>query len=319
MGGLLSQVRCCDPDEGLSGHFRRDEWGLEEPGFVFIIGLLWILLGFLLLPPVMRRGSSGHATWWDPFGALFLFPLSLFSTVLAIDVYYRYHGWAIAVPILLPPLIGLYGIWARFPHTLHRADVTSAVVWGAMLVLTIAPLPLAYLDARASPNRESERTAEFRRLTPDSTLLDYMLFRPSEPRREDWFEGVRRVKSRQTDAVVLLKRGSHPTLPSQLYRFGLEATPSLCEAFHEQLREKAAKIEPLSLFPGSPGDANATRTAIYDVSDQLRTIKWLVGAHCDLSDTLTDIETKLRAVHGSHPEFIGIDTLNTLAALRQTR
>jgi hypothetical protein len=103
--GSLSQVRCCDPDEGLSGYFRRDEWGLEEPGFVFTIILLWTLLGFLLLPPVMRRGSSGHATWWDPFGALFLFPLSLFTTVLAIDVYYRYHGWVIAVPILLPTVI----------------------------------------------------------------------------------------------------------------------------------------------------------------------------------------------------------------------
>jgi hypothetical protein len=318
MMGLLSQVRCCDPDEGLNGYFRRDQWGLEEPGFVFTIGLLWILLGFLLLPPVMRRGSAGHAAWWEPFGALFLFPLSLFATVLAIDVYYRYNGWVIAVPILLPPLIGLYGIWARFPHTLHRADVTSAVVWSAMAVLTIAPLPLAYLDARASPNRESERTAEFRRLTPDSTLLDYMLFRPSEPRREDWFEGVRRVKSRQTDAETMLKMGrvSHPDLPSQLYRFGLEATPTLCEAFHEQLRERAANIDPISLSSGA--GLNSGFVALDDVWDQLRTIKWLVGAHCDLSDTLTDIETKLRAVHGSHPGFQVTDTLNTLATLRQT-
>ena len=60
-------------------------------------------------------------------------------------------------------------------------------------------------------------------------------------------------------------------------------------------------------------------TAVDDVWDQLRTIKWLASKHCDLSDTLTDIETKLRAVPpigGTQDKQI-TDILNTLATLRQ--
>ena len=43
----------------------------------------------LLIPPVMRRSSSGHAAWWEVFGAFILFPLSLFSTVYALGLYER--------------------------------------------------------------------------------------------------------------------------------------------------------------------------------------------------------------------------------------
>ena len=234
------------------------------------------------------------------------------------------------VPILVPPLIGLYGIWARFPHARHRADVTSVVFCGAMLVLAIAPLPLAYLDAWTYPDREPERTAEFRRLTPDLTLRDYLAF---PDRRKDWFEAVRRVKSRQTDAVMLLKEGllinlENPKLTRaqsvqelqqfeglsyNLWALDLEATPSLCEAFHEVLRDETAKIDPIDI------SKNAVSIALNDVWYQLRTIKWLASKHCDLSDTLTDIETKLRPL--SPPVTIAYqitDILNTLATLRQT-
>jgi hypothetical protein len=301
----IDTMGCCDPTGGIIRHFRAV--GLSELPFVSSVIVLWILLGFLLIPPVVRRTYSGHAAWWESFGAFVFFPLSLFSILYAISLFDRYHGWAIAMPILLPPLIGLYGIWARFP-AMHRADVTNAVVWGAIYVLALAPFPLSFLDARTYPERLPDRTRDFRRLTPDSTLRDYLDFRPHEPRREDWFEGVRRVKSRQTDAVMLLKE--NPKLPyrqvqleelsARLWDLDLEATPSLCEAFHEQLRKKAAKIKP----SGGPGDESATGTAIDDVWYQLTTIKWLAGANCDLSDTLIDIETKLRTVPPRPPGVI---------------
>jgi hypothetical protein len=339
----ISEWRCCDPDNngGLSQYFRgRDEFGdIDLAFFAFNIILLWILLGFLLIPPVMRRGSSDHAAWWEPFGAFILFPLSLFSIFYALGLYERYHGLAILVPILVPPLIGLYGIWARSPHAMHRADVTSVVFWVAMLVLTIAPFPLSYLDAHTYPDRESERTATFRGLTPDSTLRDYLAL---TDRRNDWFEAVRRVKSRQTDAVILLKEGllknlENPKLTpeermqtfaelrqfeglsSNLWALDLEATPSLCEAFHEVLRDETAKIDPISLSRGY--GPSSSILALLNVWYQLRTIRWLTGAHCDLSDTLTDIETKLRAVPPDIPwghRYEITDILKTLATLRQT-
>ena len=330
----IFHMGCCDPDGGLFQYLKRGTYGdLELTLFTLNVILLGVLLGCLLIPPVMRRSSSCHAAWWEAFGAFILFPLSLFSTVYALGLYERYHGLAIAVPILVPPLIGLYGIWARFPHARHRADVTSAVFWGAMLVLTIAPLPLAYLDAWTYPDREPERTAKFLRLTPDSTLRDFLAF---TDRREDWFEAVRRVKSRQTDAVMLLKEGllKNPKLTpeewvqsfkerpqfewlsSNLWALDLEATPSLCEAFHEVLRDETAKIDPISLSRGH-GPLSGF-DALTDVWRQLRTIEWLAGKHCDLSDTLTDIETKLRPL--SPPVTIAhliTDILNTLATLRQ--
>src|SRR3974390_3025397 len=352
---FISGMRCCDPDNngGLSRYFSwtaKEFAGVLELLFAFNVILLGILLAFLLIRPVMRRSTSGHAAPWESFGAFILFPLSLFSSVYALGLYERYHGWAIAVPILVPPLIGLYGMWARFPHARHDADVTSAVFWGAMLVLTIAPLPLASLDARTYPDREPERTAKYLRLTPDSTMRDYLAL---TDRREDWFEAVRRVKSRQTEAVMLLKEGllksrekPGPTMPpieervqsfkdlmqfqelsSNLWALNLEVTPSLCEAFHEVLRDEAAKIDPISLSSwSSRGPIRSSTaltgsfTAITDVWAQLRTIKWLASKHCDLSDTLTDIETKLRPVSSAYAaRDYGITAiLNTLAKLRQT-
>jgi len=346
----ISYMTCCDPDGGLSQYLYRIDFllGFEAPAFYFSVILLWILLGFLLIPAVLRRHRTRVAarkdeTWWELLGAPILFPLSLVSTIFAINIYERYHGWAVAVPILIPPLIGLYGIWARFPHARHRADIISAVVGGALLVLTIAPVPLIFLDALTYANREPDRTAEFRRLTPDSTLRDYLDFRPYERRRKDWFDAVRRVKSRQTDAVTLLKEGrlknveasqtketnekpridehKDRELASELWRFGLEATPSLCEAFHERLREVTAKIDPVSLSGGggSGGGNLSVYGALEDVWIQLRTITWLVSAHCDLNDTLTDIETKLRTVPLRPPVSYEITAiLNTLATLPRT-
>ena len=96
-------------------------------------------------------------------------------------------------------------------------------------------------------------------------------------------------------------------------------TPSLCEAFHEVLRDEAAKIDPISLSSGV-GLPDST-DALANVWHQLTTIKWLTGAHCDLSGTLTDIETKLRTVTPGPPwgyRHQITDTLNTLATLRQT-
>ena len=118
---------------------------------------------------------------------------------------------------------------------------------------------------------------------------------------------------------MLLKEGrlKNRQLASKLWRLDLEVTPSLCEAFHEQLREVTAKIDPITLTRG--WGASSAYTAVDDVWFQLRTIKWLAGAHCDLSDTLTDIDTKLRTVPLHPPISYEITAiLNTLATLPRT-
>ena len=87
-------IGCCDPDGGLFRYLNRGTYGGLELGlFTFNFILLGIFLGCLLIPPVMRRSSSGHAARWEPVGAIVLFPLSLVSTVYALGLYERYHGW----------------------------------------------------------------------------------------------------------------------------------------------------------------------------------------------------------------------------------
>src|SRR3974390_3480669 len=72
----ISEFRCCDPDRGLSQYFiGRDEFGdIDLAFFAFTVILLWILLGCLLIPAVMRRSSSGQAARWEPLGAVIVFP-----------------------------------------------------------------------------------------------------------------------------------------------------------------------------------------------------------------------------------------------------
>jgi len=311
---VLFGLNCCDPDGGIwhLAHSSRHDFADLFAGFLLLNTLvLWLVLGFQLF-----MGLNAETPRWAAILAVVATLLTFAAAFAAIDLRERYHGWAIVVPVLLPPLIGLYAIWARFRRPPGKF---TSVIWAAILVLTIAPFPLTYLDALTYPDREPVRTAEFRLLTPESTLRDYFDFRPYEPRRDDWFEAVRRVKSRETDAVMLLKEGplKNRELASKLWRLDLEVTPSLCEAFHERLREVTAKIDPITLTRGS-GDSSVY-SALTDVWFELRTIKWLVGGHCDLSDTLTDIETKLRPL--SPPVTIAYqitDILNTLATLRQT-
>jgi len=107
----------------------------------FVTAELWIVLAILLLV----GGLMGQMPHWAATLALFLLPLSGGAAVVAIDMCSRHIRWAMAFPVLLPPLIALYAMWARLP-SLHRmlpAEATSAAALGAILVLSIAPLILA--------------------------------------------------------------------------------------------------------------------------------------------------------------------------------
>jgi len=108
---------------------------------LFITAALWIVLAILLLV----GGVMGPMPRWAAILAIFLLPLSAVAAVTALDMCSRHIRWAIVFPVLLPPLIALCAMWARLP-SLHRmlpAEATSAAAWGAILVLSIAPLLLA--------------------------------------------------------------------------------------------------------------------------------------------------------------------------------
>jgi hypothetical protein len=88
-------------------------------------------------------------------------------------------------------------MWTCLPalHAALAAKIINPAAWGAILILTIAPLPLSAIDARTFAAREAERQEQasparierekaetreraitrFQAVTPDTSLGDYLL------------------------------------------------------------------------------------------------------------------------------------------------
>jgi len=195
--------------------------------------LLWALLGILL----WIGWKSGGMPRGVAIGAGVFYPLSGLAAFVAAYLSYSYPGgWLIAVPASLPPAVALLGIWASVPalRAVLRPELTGGALLGLIAVVVIATAPLWYLDDLQFPARlarqqaegeaivaqreaewkkhREERLAQFQGLTPASSLLDY-LDAPTEIDREQVVARARQVKSRQGDAIMLLKEG-------KLRRFG---------------------------------------------------------------------------------------------------
>lgn len=108
---------------------------------LFVVAALWITLIVMMLVAV----DSGAMPRWCSFLAAVLVPLSGVAAFVAIDMCSRNMRWAIVFPAFLAPLIAFYALWTRTPRLLARlpAQSTSVSTWGAIFVLSMAPLLLA--------------------------------------------------------------------------------------------------------------------------------------------------------------------------------
>jgi hypothetical protein len=108
---------------------------------LFLTLWLWIVLGLLLLV----GGMMGQMPRWVAISAIFLHPLSGVAAFVAIDALSRHVDGAIVSPVLLPPLIAGYSVWARLPqlHSAFPARAVSVAAWSAILFLSIISLLLA--------------------------------------------------------------------------------------------------------------------------------------------------------------------------------
>jgi hypothetical protein len=329
---------------GLDELFRDLSRGL-------LIVLLWIVLAILLF---RRGGNSQKMPPQALVAAAILLPLSGVAAIYATDLYARYAGWAIVVPASLPPLIALYAMWARLPalHAALLTNIINAAACGAILVLTIAPVPLSAVDASAyaageperqrqredflaaneqqaqrnEQNREREKAearepaiARFQALTSDTSLSDYLdaldsytYYAPDEAGHEETLAKGRRIKSRQADAVALLKEGRIKRM-QELWNLDIEATPAVCAAYRDALRHEAAEVDPMSI----------DFSKVNVIGGQLPNLKWLVKEHCDLVDLLAFTETRIREVCAKPNDCLASDrdptlaVADTLAALRR--
>ena len=109
---------------------------------LFVTLFLWGALALLLF----AGGIMGEMPRWAAILACFALPFSGIGAFIAIDMMSRRAAWALIFPALLPLLIAFYALWARFPrlHARFPDPMTSVLVWAAILVLSVLPMPIAY-------------------------------------------------------------------------------------------------------------------------------------------------------------------------------
>jgi hypothetical protein len=279
-------------------------------GFGTIFGAaLWLVLALLLLIAAI----NGTMPTVGKIGAAILVPASAVAASFAADLYSHKAGWAFAVVLALPLLIAAYAMWARLP-ALHPALPplqTTAILGGAIVLLSLAPLAGMWFAAASMPSPEIQATTAkareealrqeeqealkreaeaFAKLGPDSSLRDYLLYLPGgDSRSREALAGARQVKSRQADAVALLNAGRLEAL-TDLFRLDLQATPDLCQAYDSALANAAAQI--------TKARSDYLSLAI-DLEQQLPNIKWLVAGGCNLNDSLGILADHVRAVSDS--------------------
>ena len=112
-------------------------FGQAIASLFFTVGL-WVALAVLLF----AAGVMGEMPRWVAFVAVFLLPLAGVATVTAIDMCSRHIKWAIVFPVVLPLLVAMYALWARFPASRAAipAESMSAGIWALVLVLSGAAL-----------------------------------------------------------------------------------------------------------------------------------------------------------------------------------
>lgn len=294
-------------------------------GFAALTGIaLWLVLAGLFAESILHGRMPGYAA----ASVVVLLPLSAVAAATAAGLHGDDRGdWLIAAPVLLPPLLAFYALWARLSgwHTIFPATVTTIIVGSVIVLLTAAPLALATIELMPDPARDAaeaarmkayeeeavrrgqeaaaQEAARFARLGPDSPLRDYLEYLPpGHSLYREAIAGARVVTQRNAEAAALLREGAIGQL-ADLRR--LDVDPAIvCDAYGTALRAEAGKIVQTR---------SDYLTVALDLERQLPNIEWLVGSGCDLRESLSEVTTRIRAVSDSSR----LDTFaDTLAALR---
>src|SRR5215216_3823767 len=196
---LYAAMMSCLADAPGGDAFGR---GLALAYAAFIGAVLWIVLAALLVVAAVK----GRMPVWAALALVVLLPLSCGAVWMASDAVGHGDASAFWVAALLPPLFALYALWARLPalHARLRAGVVSAVLGGAIVLLTAAPYVALTRAALPDPARDE---AEFARLGPDSALESYLIYLHTETYGARARAGIGQLKNRQADAIGLLQKG----------------------------------------------------------------------------------------------------------------
>jgi hypothetical protein len=264
-----------------------------------VIILLWALLAALMIIAF----AKGAIPVPEAIAAAILIPASGFAAMTALELLSEPHIspflLPIIIPALIPPLIVAYAFWAVLPPL--RAAITrrpaSGIVWGAVLVLCVAIVPLQQSRNDALNYEDAVREkydADLAAMPADAPLWDWVPFLATRnaTKRADVLDRIRALDRRQSDAELMLDRGDFPL--TYLGQFDLTPTPVLCDKGRGLLRRQ---VEPLVLtIPNSKPYAEIAAP----VADAATAMEWLVGYDCSCDAESLAWESMAKAYQGSN-------------------
>ena len=297
-----------DPNDfpGEGGGEARIGRGFQELWAYVACGATVLLLWLALWRAARSGGISGWARRTIPL----LVPAAGAAMTFAMAQSFDQPGPLLPlVPTVLPPAIAAYALWGCLPvlsrwlpDSLARPRIDGVAI-GLIAALTLAAIPLGIIDDASWPRRLDRHRAEmaaadaaakaageqeeralrekFARLGPDFSLRDYIEARQWYLSGVDILGGARLVKSRQSDAVAMLKDGMILDL-NDLWQLDLRPSPALCDAYGPAL---AATFGRAGSYRGS---------AYLDLLDaQFPNLRWLREGHCDLDGRLAEVDAQL--------------------------
>jgi hypothetical protein len=292
---------------------------------------LWIVLLILLSVSAAKGGWPAWTIW----AAFVLVPACATADFIAInllnDTFYK-AKWPIVIPQVAPWLLIAYAVWAYYPslRALLPSGITSAAVWGAILILSLLPWPQYLYRSKHRAEDQARAEAEFKasepqrieaarqarldalnKLGPDSDLHEYLDFAgPQDELREQAFERIRHLERRQSDAEALFREG-YIYLERDLPELDLQATPPICEGALKYFLTKLDDLRPRTDDPHRP-----FKNVQEFIVPYMPGLKWMVEHKCDCGATLDEMD-KIARGYDDSPERTQF--LAEIAGLRRLR
>src|SRR5579863_2399950 len=125
------------------------------------IFVLWALLGGLAIIALVKGAMPLAAA----LAALILIPSSGWAANAALDLLVYPHiapfYWPMIVPAAVPPLVVSFCFWTLLPvPALHRsvpANTAAGIAWGAVLILSLAILPMRQVRDQVYAQQAAEQ------------------------------------------------------------------------------------------------------------------------------------------------------------------
>jgi len=285
---------------------------LSEAYGTLLLLSCWGLLAVLLVV----AGGRGELAGWVRLAAVALVPLTGAAAVAILRLLKDPAAprWPMVVPALSGALLLAYTALALFPAVRGRVAglPVDAAVWGALLVLGVAPwsflahaqraaaarrVELADSAARTGAGAQAALDAENRRrfaaLGDSAPALDLLPFtQGGNPLREEALALLRRRPGLAAELEALVGAGNDVAV-LELHQLAPAVTPSLCTAVVAYLARDAATFR-----PGTPGPVSYGQVA-WRMERHLPALEYLHAHGCRLDPALAAYESTVAAFPSS--------------------